>query len=402
MDENSVNYREVKCGVIADLLPGYVDNLLSEKSRELVAYHLENCSACREREKTLRKGVSEERVGALQDESSKERKDADFAERIRKKLFQKRLASAGVLLLVAAYLLVGDYILSRMVHFFGVGTQRPFYVFMWCWGLANVDLGKWLILNILLFIPLGFFVPLFLPCMRKGRWTYLVGACVSVGFEAVKIFRGELSFNTDWFLCNLFGTMIGYGLFVLVWAFVERKKRTAMGVVRRHWWSIFLYQIPLICVCLLIAVPSYIYQHRELGHISWEYRNPFESKPQITMECDLSEEHLQAVVYRDVPQETLHDGIEAVVVGNIVQLPEEYESLAESHIYKEFEMVSQQEAYESLCEGGYIDGTEITEIVFNDVRILYVTDTKGFYQPVYYFRGEAGGEACNYVVPAIK
>ena len=36
----------MKCCIVKDLLPGYIDGLTSEETNEEVKIHLENCSAC--------------------------------------------------------------------------------------------------------------------------------------------------------------------------------------------------------------------------------------------------------------------------------------------------------------------------------------------------------------------
>lgn len=45
---------KVKCGVVEDLLPLYIDNVCSEESRELVEGHLGECDACSARLKAQR------------------------------------------------------------------------------------------------------------------------------------------------------------------------------------------------------------------------------------------------------------------------------------------------------------------------------------------------------------
>ena len=38
---------KVKCAVINDLLPLYVDDVLSKESRELIEEHIRECESCR-------------------------------------------------------------------------------------------------------------------------------------------------------------------------------------------------------------------------------------------------------------------------------------------------------------------------------------------------------------------
>ena len=44
---------DLTCGVVRDLLPSYVENLLGEESKEAVDRHLETCPECRERKEAM-------------------------------------------------------------------------------------------------------------------------------------------------------------------------------------------------------------------------------------------------------------------------------------------------------------------------------------------------------------
>ena len=67
---------DLSCGVVRDLLPSYVENLLGEESKEAVDRHLETCSAC-----TAQKEAMAARTGPESEESAKE---VDFLKRVKK------------------------------------------------------------------------------------------------------------------------------------------------------------------------------------------------------------------------------------------------------------------------------------------------------------------------------
>ena len=182
--------------------------------------------------------------------------------------------------------------------------------------------------------------------------------------------------------------------------------KSEMDGIKKHYEDIkcgvLLYQLPLLCICLLIAVPCLVYRQQELGHVTWEYPDLFAAKPQMEAACELSDHPLRGKVYADVPKDDLPDGIKAEVEEDRVEISREYQGIANVYGYKEFPMISEKEAFEQFRESDMADCSEnFTKIVFYDVKIMYVTDTKGFYQPVYYFRGKTDGEERNYVVPAI-
>lgn len=50
--------KEINCNIIRDILPLYVDEVVSEDTKELVSEHLETCQSCRQELEQLRKTVA--------------------------------------------------------------------------------------------------------------------------------------------------------------------------------------------------------------------------------------------------------------------------------------------------------------------------------------------------------
>ena len=85
---------------------------------------------------------------------------------------------------------------------------------------ANVD--SWSVVsllnitgNILLFSPIGFFVPLFWGNWRSFRKILLLGLAVTCFIEVIQLFIGR-STDIDDVILNTIGVMIGYGIFSLL------------------------------------------------------------------------------------------------------------------------------------------------------------------------------------------
>ncbi len=83
--------------------------------------------------------------------------------------------------------------------------------------------------NIMLFIPLGFFIPTVFKNMRKFWKTSLVAFCITFSIEFFQYFAGRSS-DIDDIIMNLFGAIIGYALFGLF----------NRCFVRTKWWNRFL------------------------------------------------------------------------------------------------------------------------------------------------------------------
>lgn len=70
-------------------------------------------------------------------------------------------------------------------------------------------------LNVVLFVPLGFFVPLLYGRFRRIDRTAAAGALLSLTVEVVQLFgMGATDIND--LLTNTAGTLLGYGLFALL------------------------------------------------------------------------------------------------------------------------------------------------------------------------------------------
>lgn len=77
-------------------------------------------------------------------------------------------------------------------------------------------------LNILLFVPLGFLLPLVFPRAAGAFWkTALIALCVTLGAETVQYFIGR-SADIDDVIANLAGGVAGYALYMLCLALFGR------------------------------------------------------------------------------------------------------------------------------------------------------------------------------------
>ena len=70
----------IKCEVIQDLMPSYLDEICSDASRELVEQHLQNCESCRKRCELLKNWSNDFAVENM------EEKQLDGMQKVRKKM----------------------------------------------------------------------------------------------------------------------------------------------------------------------------------------------------------------------------------------------------------------------------------------------------------------------------
>ena len=94
--EARVMKNDLTCGVVRDLLPSYVENLLGEESKEAVERHLEGCPDC-----TAKKEAMTAPTGA--EETAEAAKEVDFLVKVKKRSAKRVVlavvCTAAVLLL---------------------------------------------------------------------------------------------------------------------------------------------------------------------------------------------------------------------------------------------------------------------------------------------------------------
>lgn len=99
---------KISCNVIEDLLPLYIDDVVSEDSRQLVEQHLKECQSCQKMMEEMKK---ENSLGKGMPDSTEAKKTAiEPLKKIRRKIRRKRIAAVlTAVILVAAAGGIGHY-----------------------------------------------------------------------------------------------------------------------------------------------------------------------------------------------------------------------------------------------------------------------------------------------------
>ena len=96
---------KISCNIIEDLLPLYVDDMVSEDSRQLVEEHLKACPTCRRMQEEIMRENHLTDVKKGSDSVQTNKMEAELLKKIRCKIRKKRIVS--VLLAVAIVLAAG-------------------------------------------------------------------------------------------------------------------------------------------------------------------------------------------------------------------------------------------------------------------------------------------------------
>ena len=388
-----------------------------------------------------------------------------------------------------------------------------FYSYKDAWIHASETAWRNIVLNILMFVPLGFWLPVGKEKYRVFWKTSLVGCLFTVAIESLQLILSLGLFEIADVFNNTLGTMIGYGFYKLVEYFVQLCKKEKTKLSR-----VIACQVPLVLTVCMFAGIFVVYQKQELGNLSIECISPYskdafvivsdekygvdketaivyetktltveeteafaktffknlgtkldesrndiyedtavywaedsysmwidykggtynmtdfdtsypeegEEQPQL-VENATEEEIRDALskygiavptgaIFTYIPNEAYTFEAKSVEMNGIIYdgtLTCEYydngkfasirNSIKEFEVYKEFEIRSEQNAYEQILKGefvGIINNGDQIEI--GQVELDYMLDTKGFYQPVYKFEVNVDGDNQSIYIPAIK
>lgn len=210
------------------------------------------------------------------------------------KIDRKTWVFNGILL---CYLVVvlGVTLLDRGA-FGGNGKIQPlFYSYRDAWVNFSKTAWRNIILNICMFVPFGLLLPICVQRFRKWWKTYLLGFLFTVFIEGTQLVTGRGIFELDDLLGNTVGTMIGYGIFAVLFFQYQKKKKSRMW----GWKELVLFQMPLLVVVLGFTSIFTIYHVQELGNLSGQCLIPYDTeKLEVSSKIELSGKRKKAPVYR--------------------------------------------------------------------------------------------------------
>lgn len=101
----------MNCDVVKDLLPLYIDNVCSEKSKDIVENHIIVCDSCSDELKIMKEDIN---INLL-DKNSEENNGLELMRKIKKKIFKKKVLTASISSIFVITILVGMY--TFLVHY---------------------------------------------------------------------------------------------------------------------------------------------------------------------------------------------------------------------------------------------------------------------------------------------
>lgn len=173
---------------------------------------------------------------------------------------------AGGLFIFYFSIVICATMLNRGRSEHGMAQLGLFETYLNAWYEADMVQWRNLVLNVLMFCPIGFLLPFTFSFFRKWWATYLAGFGCTLLIETMQYIRRCGVFQTDDLLNNFFGAMIGFGCFQLV-ILIKNKLLGRNLHIRRT----LLFQIPLVVTITGFIGIFAVYQWKEYGNLKMEH-----------------------------------------------------------------------------------------------------------------------------------
>ncbi len=194
-------------------------------------------------------------------------------------------------LVFLAYLLVVIY--ATVLRWTGFSHREwnlhLFRAWREAWNQFSAKNWANVLLNVAMFGPLGFLLPLMGKKFRKWYLTIPAGFGFSLAVELIQLILGRGICDVDDLFCNTLGTAVGYFVVMTILAIVSGKRvKTALGYCS-------LTVISIMAVCSIFLV----YQLKEYGNLPNGAAYTYNTKSVIwNLECAIPEPEPEMAVYR--------------------------------------------------------------------------------------------------------
>ncbi len=114
-------------------------------------------------------------------------------------------------------------------------------------AISSFSIFSWrdIILNIIMFIPLGFLLPLLNRIFYKSYFTLLLSFCFTLGIEIIQLITKIGAFDLDDIFNNFLGAIIGYCVVMTILSATSENKHKKRNIA--------LYIVPLLLIVTIFS-----------------------------------------------------------------------------------------------------------------------------------------------------
>ncbi len=207
------------------------------------------------------------------------------------KIIKKGRMILYAITLCYAVIVLGAVFLNRG-GVYGVLNLHLFSSYKEAYHKMEMSLFRNIILNILLFAPLGFLLPIYSDKLKKIYKAVPIGLLIAIIIELLQYITKLGIFEIDDIFNNTVGTLIGYCIFMTYNCL--RKKENRKNIIG--------YMLPIIAIISTFAIIYVKYENQELGNLAFEYNYKINMKNvEIKNEATLSKnESDENIYYKDI------------------------------------------------------------------------------------------------------
>ncbi|WP_179236907.1 VanZ family protein [Sedimentibacter hydroxybenzoicus] len=207
-----------------------------------------------------------------------------------KKINKKQLM---VVVMFIGYIsmVIGVTFLNRSSGIYRSVNLHFLSTYMEAWNSFNQRNWQFIILNILIFVPIGILLPLMNKRFNNMLCTLFVGLMITVTIECLQYLTGFGIFDLDDIFNNILGTAIGYSIKMSISEMLHKKKNNGL--------NIFMYLFPTV-VTLVIFIGIFAYYNlREYGNLSFSYNYRVNMRnAEIFTDLELSSDKVKVPIYK--------------------------------------------------------------------------------------------------------
>lgn len=197
----------------------------------------------------------------------------------KKTISKKRLVLYSISIFYIIIVL-GAVFLNR-TELYGDVNLHLFSSYKEAYNKMEISLFRNIVLNILLFVPLGFLLPIYSDKLKKSYIVILIGFLFTLGIELIQYVTRIGIFEIDDIFNNTLGVIIGYSAFIIYNSLRNKEKRKYIA----------LYVLPIIFTIFAFLGIYIKYKNQEMGNLPIDYNYKVNMKNiNIEKECDFSNE----------------------------------------------------------------------------------------------------------------
>lgn len=205
-----------------------------------------------------------------------------------KKSLPKKELIFGGLFIGYIIMVIGVTFLNRGPNFHGEMNLSFFSTYREAWYSSSVRHWQFVILNIIMFVPFGFLLPLLHSRFKRALWIIIFALLFTLSIESVQFMTRYGNFVFDDLFNNLLGAIIGYGIIIGFSTIKARNIKLS-----------FLYFSPFFLLVILFGSLFSYYHLKEFGNLSIIPTNRIDlTQATITLDIQLDDNRTTAPVYK--------------------------------------------------------------------------------------------------------